>query len=222
MGKDDMNPNLKLHQELTEKRIVEYKKLFGNQVVAAFPATKFGDMNDCIIDIFVFESADAHNDAYTLVTNGMSDTALTDARLPGKTQRCELVRYVHSYTDDDIQRLYSDAWLPHFDKFILLEGDTIDWSVAPPQLRKLLRLDTPWRNSLFLPSVVERHSEFLMKLSDGTMSFLWDVPISDEELAYKREHGIDAFLKLMDQHDLPWIFDAKTRKHMVSNGAKKP
>jgi hypothetical protein len=43
----------------------------------------------------------------------------------------------------------------------------------------------------------------------------WHIPISDEERAYKQEHGADALIDRMEVVDLPWVFDENNRPSLV-------
>jgi hypothetical protein len=43
----------------------------------------------------------------------------------------------------------------------------------------------------------------------------WQVPISDEQRAYKQEHGTDALIDRMEAVELPWVFDENNRPSLV-------
>src|SRR5207244_5019967 len=57
------------------------------------------------------------------------------------------------------------------------------------------------------------------------MGLLWHIPISDEERAFKQEHGSNALLDRMDKVKLPWLFDESNRPSLVAEDkprGKKP
>jgi Suppressor of fused protein (SUFU) len=39
------------------------------------------------------------------------------------------------------------------------------------------------------------------------VEFLWTIPISAAELAFKKAKGTGALLDLFDQRELPWLFE---------------
>jgi hypothetical protein len=47
------------------------------------------------------------------------------------------------------------------------------------------------------------------------VSFLWHIPISDQERAFKQELGADALLDRMGEARLPWIFEEANRPSLV-------
>ena len=74
---------------------------------------------------------------------------------------------------------------------------------------------TPWKNAFFLLPLIRSHREVAFKIEGDPVSFLWHVPISDEERAYKNEHGSNALLGLMGAVHLPWVFDEDDRPSPV-------
>jgi hypothetical protein len=46
-------------------------------------------------------------------------------------------------------------------------------------------------------------------------SFLWHIPISDEERAYKHQHGADALIDRLEPVELPWLSDKNNRPPLV-------
>jgi hypothetical protein len=55
----------------------------------------------------------------------------------------------------------------------------------------------------------------MFEVEGDKASFLWHVPISDEERAYKQEHGADALIDRMEAVGLPWVFDENNRPSLV-------
>ena len=49
------------------------------------------------------------------------------------------------------------------------------------------------------------------------MSFLWHIPISEAERAYKVEHGADALIDRLEAVELPWIFDESNRPSLLED-----
>lgn len=67
----------------------------------------------------------------------------------------------------------------------------------------------------FLLPLIRLHREFVFEVEGDRASFLWHVPISDEERAYKQEHGTDALIDRMEAVELPWVFDEKNRPSLL-------
>ena len=74
---------------------------------------------------------------------------------------------------------------------------------------------TLWKNAFFLLPLIRSHREFVFEVEGDPVSFLWHVPISDEERAYKQEHGADALIDRMDAVGLPWVFDENNRPSLL-------
>ena len=74
---------------------------------------------------------------------------------------------------------------------------------------------TPWKNALFLLPIWQTHREFTIDIEGDEMSFLWHIPISDAEHAYRKKHGVDGLIDRMQEVELTWIFDEKDRSSMV-------
>ena len=55
----------------------------------------------------------------------------------------------------------------------------------------------------------------MFEVEGDKVSFLWHIPISDEERAYKQEHGADALIDRMEAVELPWVFDENNRPPLV-------
>ena len=81
-----------------------------------------------------------------------------------------------------------------------------------------------WKDSLIARLGPDNHDdallephvrEFVFEVEGDPVSFLWHVPISDEERAYKQEHGANALIDRMDAVGLPWVFDENNRPLLV-------
>ncbi len=55
----------------------------------------------------------------------------------------------------------------------------------------------------------------MFEVEGDKASFLWHIPISAEERAYRQEHGADALIDRMEAVDLPWVFDENNRPSLV-------
>jgi len=64
---------------------------------------------------------------------------------------------------------------------------------------------------------IKSHREFIFEVEGDKVSFLWHIPISDEERAYKKEHGSNALIDRMDAVKLPWVFDESNRPPLLEN-----
>jgi hypothetical protein len=140
------------------------------------------------------------------VTNGMSDLPMYHPEEPDVPVRRELIQYFGVCTEPFARRLHDCAWLPHFDGFALDLDDTISW---PDKLVGDLQ------HSLFLQSINQVHAEFCVEVDSDEMSFLWHIPITDEELEYKKRRGVVALIDRMEKVGLPWLFDPETRPPLL-------
>jgi hypothetical protein len=74
---------------------------------------------------------------------------------------------------------------------------------------------SPWKNAFFLLPLPSPHREFAFEIDGDPVSFLWHIPISDQERAFKQELGADALLDRMGEARLPWIFEEANRPSLV-------
>jgi hypothetical protein len=198
------------HQESTVQRAMAFAELFGCQPSALFPPESLFKKPDerFPIDIFVYTQATKSGDFEVAVTNGMSDHRMVDPDNPEKWYRRELIQYFPKCTEGHARRLHDMAWLPLYDGFYLDSHHSVAW--LHPAIE-----GTPWKNALFLLPLIKQHREFEFEVDGDPVSLLWHVPISDEERAFKQEHGADALLDRMDAVKLPWIFDEANRPSLL-------
>jgi hypothetical protein len=55
----------------------------------------------------------------------------------------------------------------------------------------------------------------VFEVEGDAVSFLWHVPISDEERDFKLEQRAEALVDRMDAAKLPWIFDESNRPSLI-------
>jgi hypothetical protein len=199
------------HKSLTAVRAKAYEDLFGCTPSAVFPPHALFKKPDerFLIDIFVYTLETKSGKINVAVTNGMSDQRMVDPDYPQEWHRRELIQYFPKCTEGHARRLHDMAWLPLFDGFYLDTRHSIAWEhPAVP--------GTPWQNAFLLLPLIKSHRECIFEVEDDKASFLWHIPISDEERAFKQEHGADAFIDRMEAVDLPWVFDENNRPMMVT------
>lgn len=197
------------HKALTLERARIFERLLNCKPCKVFPYHQLTEKSEAIdlIDVFVYEIEVDEKTAYVLITNGMSDKRL-ESKDQSEFDRLELIQYLRHYSEDYARRLYEMAWLPHYDGFVLHKGDTIAW--PNPSIA-----GSVWKNSLFLEPLPKAHQNFRFKIENDTASLLWLVPISDEELNFKKREGLNVFLDWMQEKGLPWIFDETTRQSLI-------
>jgi hypothetical protein len=207
-----MTPEETKHRECTVIRAQAYSELFGEKPVTVFPAYKLRvEPNDpYFIDVFVYkmEMAGEGRSIYAAVTNGMSDQRMTEGDSPDQPRRRELIQYFRECGEGHAKRLRDMAWLPLYDGFLLDTHHSFAWEWPAVE-------GTPWKNAFFLLPLPNPHREFSFEIDGDKASFLWHIPISDQEHAFKREHGAGALLDRMGQVGLPWIFEEANRPSMV-------
>lgn len=207
-----MTPEEAKHMQLTLVRAKAYEELFGCKPVAFFASHQLkGAADPAFIDVFVYpiEIAGVEGPIYAAVTNGMSDRRMAEGDDPGQPRRRELIQYLRKCTPGHAKRLRDMAWLPLHDGFLLDSHHSIAWDWPAVE-------GTPWKNAFFLLPLINPHAEFTVEIEGEPMSFLWHIPISDEERALKQQQGSDALLDRMQEVKLPWIFDEANRPSLVA------
>jgi hypothetical protein len=207
-----MTPEGAKHRSLTGIRAAAYAELFRANPIAAFPSHQLQGKDDgpFFIDVLVY-ALDVEGEPGSVVaavTNGMSDQRMVEGDDAERPRRRELIQYLRACTPGHAKRLRDMAWLPLYDGFLLDSRHSVAWEWPAVE-------GTPWKNAFFLLPLIGPHREFSVEIEGDAVSFLWHVPISDEERAFKQERGSDALLDRMDEVKLPWIFDEKNRPSLV-------
>jgi hypothetical protein len=200
------------HRTLTAIRAPAFEKLFGDEPIDVFPSHTLKGESDgpYFIDVLVY-SIDVEGEngpVVAAVTNGMSDQRMAEGNHPEQPRRRELIQYLRECTLGHAQRLRDMAWLPLFDGFLLDSHHTVAWEWPAVE-------STPWKNAFFCLPLIRQHREFSVEVEGDSTSFLWHIPISDDERAFKMQYGSDALLDRMDEIRMPWIFDEKDRPPLV-------
>ena len=198
------------HEALTTIRRNAYDKLFGNTPSHSFhPHVLFKKTDDRFhIDIFVYTLEADCGEIEAAVTNGMSDHRMIDPNAPRIGARRELIQYFPKCTEGHARLLHNLAWLPLFDGFLLDTCHSVAWGEpAVP--------GTPWKNAFFLAPLIKSHRECICEIEGDPVSFLWHIPISDKERAYKQEHGADALIDRLEAVQLPWVFNEQNRPDLL-------
>ena len=205
-----MSDALERHKRLTVHRATAYALLFGGPPTSVFPPHALFKKPDerFLIDVFVYPLKTNTGDIEVAVTNGMSDQRMVAADNPQCWSRREMIQYFPKCTEGHARRLHDMAWLPLFDGFLLDSHHSVAWEYPAVE-------GTPWKNAFFLAPLIRPHREFVCEVEGDPVTFLWHIPISDEELAFKQEHGADALIDRMETVDLPWVFDEENRPALV-------
>lgn len=201
-----------LHERLTGIRGPAFAELFDGEPDFVFPAAdlRTGPDDSFLIDVFAYSMPveNIEGDVFVVVTNGMSDHRMPEGDDPDQPRRREILQYLPTPTFEHAKRLRDMAWLPLFDRFLLDTNETFKWDWPAVE-------GTPWKNALFLVPIWRPHREFAVEVEGDEVSFLWHIPISDAEHAYRKEHGVDGLIDLMQSAKLPWLFDENNRESLV-------
>lgn len=200
---------LEIHQRLSPLRSEAYATLFGTKPCLAFPYHRFSQTDTSgLVDVLVYplEVEDMNGEVFVAVTNGMSDYRMHDVARPNLKPRREIIQYLRTCTDAYARRLHDAAWLPHDEGFAVDVYDTI--SFPKP-------FEGDLQHSFFLRPIWLPHADFILDLDSDEVSFLWNIPITDQELLFKKEFGVNAFLDRMEDEELPWLFDSKMRPSLL-------
>jgi hypothetical protein len=200
-----------LHMKLTKIRGSAFADLFEGEPDFVFPAHQLrnGEDDPFLIDVFGYSmNVEGEDEVYAVVTNGMSDHRMAEGDDPEQPRRREIIQYFRQCTEAHAKRLRDMAWLPLHDGFLLDSHHTFQWEWPAVE-------GTPWKNALFLLPLWKTHREFAVEIEGEEVSFLWHIPISDAEWAYRKENGVDGLIDRMQEVELPWIFDEADREPMV-------
>lgn len=178
-------------------RLDAYESVFG-------PAKKVYPGSAPDIDVLVFRD---NKDYYTLVTSGMSDRRMFMPKDSEDPRRLELEMYVKDIKKPQIDRLVNAAEFPFLEKTYLGHGDTIDWAEAITRGSNL-------EADLLIYSLLETHRQLTLFIRGDNVQLLWCIPITSAELDYKKEHGIDAFLDILDDANHPIALDVHRKSYI--------
>ena len=207
-----MSQTLDKHRKFTTVRAEAYADLFGGPPSSVFePRALFQQPDErFVIDVFVYTLETRTGDLEVAVSNGMSDQRMVNPNDPQQWSRRELIQYFPTCTAGHARRLHDMAWLPLFDGFLLDSLHSIAWEYAAVE-------GTPWKHAFFLEPLINSHRELEFEVEGDKASFLWHIPISDEERAYKQTHGPNALIDRMEAVNFPWIFDEQNRPLLVDS-----
>jgi hypothetical protein len=108
-----------------------------------------------------------------------------------------LIQYVAKCTEGHARRLHDMEWLPLLDDFYLDSHHSVAWE-HPAVARTPWKNAFLWKNAFFLLPLIRSHREFIFEVESHRVSFQWHFPISDEERAYKQEHGADTLIDRLE------------------------
>lgn len=169
---------------LTAVRTRAYGELFGCKPSAVFlPHALFKKPDERFhIDILMYTLETGSGDIDVVVTNGMADQRLADPGHPHEWKRRELIQYLPKCTEGHTRRLHDMAGLPLFDGLYHDGRHSVAWDLPAVA-------GTTWKNAFFLLPLIKSHREFVFEVEQDKASFLWHVPISDEERACSSASG---------------------------------
>ncbi|MEZ6043114.1 MAG: suppressor of fused domain protein [Planctomycetaceae bacterium] len=200
------------HETFTTIRRKAYDELFDSTPSSSFlPHVLFKKPDERFhIDVFVYTLEADSGEIEVAVTNGMSDQRMVDLNAPESGSRRELIQYFPKCTEGHARLLHNLAWLPLFDGFLLDTYHSVAWGETTVP-------GTPWNNAFFLAPLIKSHQECFCEIEGDPVSFLWHIPISDKERAYKLEHCADALIDRLEAVQLPWVFDEQNRPDLLGD-----
>lgn len=160
------------------------------------------------------DDADADDEGYVLVTNGMSDRLMPAPAggVPeGASRAVELVWYVRDLNPEYIANLRWLAKLPAFDGFFLGSGHRVPMPEPPLSF-------CAFRTFFFLSPIYRPDERMLsgVTVDEGeAVATLTVNLISEAEYALvKREDGFGELLDLFDANDHPMVFDPQRSSYV--------
>jgi hypothetical protein len=104
-------------------------------------------------------------------------------------------------------RLRQNAMFPFADETYLGHGDTINW-MTPVVTGSDLTAD------LLITSITAEYRRLPFQIDGEDVELLWWIPITDAELRFKKERGIDALLQVFDQVRHPRPLDTFRKSYV--------
>lgn len=148
------------------------------------------------IDVYIYPPKD--RPFYTLVSGGMSDLPMMIPEdCPRSHARREIIMYVNEPNDHLVGLIRHFALFPFQASTWLGGGHTVPNGIPAEPLFE----DSDLVGTLFIPTIVRPDNSLSERFSiDGdSVDFLWLVPITQAELDYKLEFGMDALLTKFDE-----------------------
>jgi hypothetical protein len=201
VGGERIGHVLENRHPIWKSRLVRCEKIFGN-LIKIYPGSQIA--GGPTIDVLVFRKSE---DYFTLVTNGMSDRRMHMPKNSRDPARLELLMYSNEIDEDLVQRLVQDAAYPFVERTYLGHGDTIDW-MTPVVPQSELTAD------LLIYSIVEKHRDLKLEIEGDPIHLLWVVPITADELEYKKARGLDALLAVFDEVKHPLVLSTDRRSYL--------
>lgn len=186
-------------------REAHYERHFGTKPDKVWHTT---DAFDPHVDIYPFPPTDARP-YWTIVTGGMSDRPQQLPPGAGKdiSALTEIIMYAREpkkWMIDSLSRLAEYPW--RFDTF-LHQWHSFD--SEEPLIKGCI-----FTGFVCLPPFSEPETFDTLCLPEGKVDFLWAVPLTKAEIAYKVKHGANALMTIFRKKRMGHIID-ENRKSLV-------
>ncbi len=148
------------------------------------------------IDVWVHPPGYKEREFFTIVTSGMSDVPMNlEKGIPRSFARREMIMYAADHQEIYINLVRQFARFPFEYSTWLGVGHTIPNGNPPSPIFQ----DSELVAIVFLPAMVEPDRALADKLAiDGEpVEFLWPVPITQTELEFKLERGVEELAGLL-------------------------
>ena len=190
---------------LIEIREQHYEKFIGPIPNDVYHST---DVKPVHIDIYTFKPTE-DRPYYTLITGGMSDKRQNiPDKFPNISKRTEIMTYAHEpkgWMYNVIKGLAEMPW----------DDDTwLHWYHSMPNGKPMTAEPSALTAFFIVPPYYEDEKFGPMIVEGDKTEFLFMVPITEEELKFKRERGAEDLLKLFDEVNFDYIID-ESRKSFV-------
>jgi hypothetical protein len=188
-----------------DEREAHYEKFIGKISDEVMHST---DVKPVHVDIYTFPPAEKRP-YYTLLTGGMSDVRQNiPAKFPHLSPRAEILTYVSKPQGWMYNVLKGLAEMPSDDNTFL------HWYHSVPNGKPMTAVPSELTAYFFVPPYLEDQGFNPMIVGGEKTDFLVLVPITNQELNFKREHGANGLLDKFDQNNFNYVID-ESRKSFV-------
>jgi hypothetical protein len=183
-----------------DQREAHYEKFWGpiqNQVMHS------ADVKPVHVDVYTFTPT-KERPYFTLITGGMSDLRQNIPSChPTLNKRAEVMTYTHELQNWMYNVLKGLAEMPFNDETFL------HWYHTVPNGIPMTAEPSELTAFLFLPPIFEAEGFSPMIVDGDQTDMLVMVPITERELIFTRERGIEAMLEIFDQQDFDYIINER-------------
>ncbi|SDH62512.1 Suppressor of fused protein (SUFU) [Vibrio xiamenensis] len=197
-----------------ETELKHYNLHFGSKYAKLYSNQQLSDRHQRVPEIVIahYSKRDTGRPHDILITAGMSSQVQTFPEdYHQERWSTELILYLDTVTEQDIEWMVWLSSLPFIDDFALGYGHSVFWSEP-------LYSHSTLSKFLFISPVIKIDDTLLddFSLAPYPVEPLWVVPITDAEYQLKREQGLAPIFTLFHQNQHPVVLNRHRRCYVSS------